>query len=117
MTAAGPSRKETLEAIVDVIKRAMLAKLPVSVLYEGSERLLCPYMVGRNKEGQLRMLCLQYAGPSQSGLQHKHGGGDWRCFNLDKISGVQLVFGQPWLTVPSALARPKCLDQIEMQVD
>jgi len=103
--------------MVDVIKKAMLAKLPVSVLYEGDERLLCPYMVGRNKEGQLRMLCLQYAGPSQTGLQQKHGGGDWRCFNLDKIGRVQILLGQRWQTAQSAPGRPKCIDQIEIQVD
>ena len=116
ITAAGLHQSETQESTGVLIKRAMLAKVPVSVLYDGGERLVCPYILGKNKEGQVRLLCLQYGGASRSGLQHKDGG-DWRCLSLDKISRLQLLFGEPWQTAPSAPGRPKCMDQIDMQVD
>ena len=116
MTATGLSQSDTQESIVDLVKRAMFAKVPVSVVYDGGERRLCPYILGKNKEGKVRLLCFQYAGASRSGLQHKAAGGDWRCLNLEKISRLQLLFSEPWQTAQSAPGQPKCMDPIEMQV-
>lgn len=94
----------------------MTRRRPVAAIYEGRQRLLCPYMLGRNKEGRLRVLGYQFGGESESGLQRKDGRGDWRCFSLEKISRVQLLEA-PWRSAESFPGRPTCIDQIEMEID
>jgi hypothetical protein len=87
----------------------------MAAIYDGRERLLCPYMLGRNKEGHLRLLGYQYGGESGSGLQRKDGLGDWRCFSVEKIGAVQLLDAE-WRTAATHSRRPGCIDQIELQV-
>ena len=79
------------------------------------ESVCCaPHLLGRNREGRVRILCLQIGGESASGLKHKDGHGDWRCLALEKFSRV----GQAetlWRT-GSSLRRPKCIDQVDLEV-
>ena len=41
-------------------------------------RLFCPHRLGRNKDGQLRVLCYQYGGESESGLKPIGSRDNWR---------------------------------------
>ena len=38
-------------------------------MYKDLPRLFCPHRLGRNRAGQLRVLCYQYGGESESGLE------------------------------------------------
>ena len=91
----------------------MAGKQPIAAIYENRERRLCPHILGRNREGQLRLLGYQYGGESGSGLQGKDGRGAWRCFAVDKLSGVRLLEGA-WWTADTGGGRPTCIDRIEM---
>jgi hypothetical protein len=71
-------------------------------------RLFCPYRLGRNKEGRLRVLCYQYGGESQTGLQPSGSPTDWRCIALEKLSGVRLVEGA-WRTAPNHSRPGSCV--------
>ena len=73
-----------------LIRAAIACRRPMTAVYEGRQRLLCPYMLGRNKEGHLRLLGYQYGGESGSGLQLKDGRGDWRCFSVEKMGSIRL---------------------------
>lgn len=98
-----------------LIRAAIMGKRPLRASYDGRVRLLCPHMLGRNREGRVRILCLQIGGESASGLQRKEGDGDWRCLALEKFSSVALAEAA-WQTAGRSLHRPKCIDQIELEV-
>jgi hypothetical protein len=107
---------QSLDEVANLIRAAMTRRRPIMAIYEGRQRLLCPHMLGRNKGGRLRVLCYQYGGGSESGLQRKDGHGDWRCFSLEKISHLR-VLEAPWQGAESFPGRPTCIDQIEMEVN
>ena len=60
---------QTVEEIYRLVWTAVANKRPMEAIYQGRHRLFCPHRLGRNEEGQLRVLCYQYGGESQSGLQ------------------------------------------------
>lgn len=115
MASPDPARKQSIDEMIRLIRTAILEKHPLKVIYDDRERWLCPQMLGRNKEGRARVLCLQMGGGSVSGLRHEDGQGDWRCLSLEKFSGVERVAGT-WQTAGDSLRRPKCIDQIELEV-
>ena len=92
-----------------------MGKVSLRAIYDGGVRLLCPHMLGRNREGLVRILCLQIGGESASGLQRKEGQGDWRCLALERFSSVERA-EVVWQSAVSSLRRPKCIDQIELEV-
>jgi hypothetical protein len=47
--------------------------------------------LGRNKAGKLRVLCYQYGGESESGLESVVSPANWRCMVLEKLSKVKLL--------------------------
>jgi hypothetical protein len=53
-----------------------------------------------NREGQLRALCYQYGGDSQSGLQPVGSPENWRCVVLEKLSRVKLI-EDAWRPAPN----------------
>jgi hypothetical protein len=102
---------------IDVLIRAAIAgRRPMTAVYDGLQRVLCPYMLGRNREGRLRLLGYQYSGESGSGLQLKDGHGDWRCFSVEKIGAVRLL-DAAWRTADTDSRRPKCIHRIEVQAE
>ena len=115
MASTFPTPMQSLDEIDRLIRAAIVEKMPVRAVYDGRSRVLCPYMLGRNKEGRVRVLCLQIGGESVSGLDRKDGIGDWRCLALEKFSNVAQA-KQPWQTAGGSQRRPKCLDQIELAV-
>jgi hypothetical protein len=56
--------------------------------------------LGRNREGRLRVLCYQYGGESQTGLEAMGSPANWRCVVLENLSRVKLVEGA-WRTAPN----------------
>ena len=103
------------EEMAALIRAAITGRRPMAAVYDGRERLLCPYMLGRNKEGHLRLPGYQYGGQSGSGLQRKDGRGDWRCFSVEKMGAIQLLNAE-WQTADTNSRRPRCIDRIEVQV-
>jgi hypothetical protein len=60
------ARIQTVEEIYRLVWTAVANKQPMEAIYQGRHRLFCPHRLGRNKEGQLRVLCYQYGGKSQA---------------------------------------------------
>jgi hypothetical protein len=55
---------QTVEDIYRLVRAAAIGKCPVRARYQGLERRFCPHRLGRNREGQIRVLCYQYGGES-----------------------------------------------------
>ena len=70
--------------------------------------------LGRNKDGQLRVLCYQYGGESESGLKPAGSAENWRCIALDKLSEVELLDGM-WQTAPNHSRPASCI--VDADVD
>jgi hypothetical protein len=59
---------QTVEEIYRLVWNAVASRRPIEAMYHRLPRLFCPHRLGQNKEGQLRVLCYQYGGESESGL-------------------------------------------------
>jgi hypothetical protein len=64
-------------------------KQPIEANYQDRHRLFCPHRLGRNREGQLRVLCYEYGGESRSGLDPLDSSANWPCVALEKLSRVE----------------------------
>ena len=110
------ARPQTLDEIYALLRAAAAHKLHIAAVYDGLPRLLCPHLLGRNKEGRLRALCYQFGGESGSGLRMvSEGMGGWRCIAVDKLSQVALQAGA-WQTEPRS-GRQHCVEEIEFDAD
>ena len=88
-----PAQIQTVEEIYRLVWTAVADKRPIEATYQGRLRLFCPHRLGRNRAGRLRVLCYQYGGESQSGLQPAGSPANWRCVALEKLSKAKLVEG------------------------
>src|ERR1700740_643396 len=105
---------QTVEEIYGLVWSAVANKQPIAAIYQGRHRLFCPHRLGRNREGQLRVLCYQYGGESQSGLQPAGSAANWRCVALEKLSRVKLV-EDAWRTAPNHSRPAACV--VEADID
>ena len=64
-----PARIEATDEIYRLVRRVVISRSPISALYHGRRRLLCPHGLGWNRRRQPRVLCYQYGGESESGLE------------------------------------------------
>lgn len=110
----GQARIQTVEEIYRLIWTAVTGKRPIAARYHGLPRRFCPRRLGRNREGQLRVLCYQYGGESESGLQPAGSPANWRCIVLEKLSKVSLL-EDAWRTAPNHSRPASCV--IEADID
>jgi hypothetical protein len=99
---------QTVEDIYRLVWTAVGNKQPIEALYHGRRRLLCPHQLGRNREGKLRVLCYQYGGESDSGLEPAGSPANWRCVALEKLSKVELI-EDTWRTAPNHSRPQTCV--------
>jgi hypothetical protein len=99
---------QTVEEIYRLVWTAVARKHPIAASYGGLPRLFCPHRLGRNKEGELRVLCYQYGGESESGLQPPGSPANWRCIVLDKLRRVELL-DAGWHTVANHSRPASCI--------
>jgi hypothetical protein len=80
---------QTVEDIGQLLLRtAVVHKHPIRGVYGGGDRWLCPHRLGRN---QLRVLCYQYGGQSDRGLQTAGSPANWQCIAVEKFSRVEVA--------------------------
>src|SRR5262245_1335943 len=63
------ARIQTVEDMYRLVWIAVANKRLIEAIYHGRLRLFCPHRLGRNKVGKPRVLCYQYGGESESGLE------------------------------------------------
>ncbi len=105
---------QTVDDIYRLVWTAISDKKPIEATYDGRRRLLCPHRLGRNREGQIRVLCYQYGGGSQSGLQVSDSPANWRCLVLEKLGKVKLL-DEEWRTAPNHSRPASCV--VEADID
>jgi hypothetical protein len=110
------ARIQTVDDIYRLVWTAVSSKQPIEANYNRERRLLCPHRLGRNSEGQIRVLCYQYGGGSQSGLQPSGSEANWRCLVLEKLSGVTLL-EDVWRTAPNHSRPASCVIEADIDAD
>ncbi len=110
------ARIQRVEDIYQLLRTAVVGKRPVRGVYNGRDRWLCPHRLGRNHEGQLRVLCYQYAGQSGSGLQAAGSPGNWRCIAVEKLSRVELL-EDAWHTAPNHSRPQTCVAEVDVDAE
>ncbi|MGZ3359915.1 MAG: pyridoxamine 5'-phosphate oxidase family protein [Xanthobacteraceae bacterium] len=74
-----------------ILWRAIRARKRVSFSYGDRPREVCPHILGYNATGHEAVFVFQIGGQSSRPLPLK---GDWRCFELDGITDIQLRDGE-----------------------
>ena len=110
------ARIQTVEDIYRLVRTAVVNKRPIRAIYHGRDRWFCPHRLGRNHEGQIRVLCYQYGGESSSGLQAAGSPENWRCIALEKLSSVELLEGA-WHTAPNHSRPQTCVAEVDVDAD
>ena len=105
MSASQPAT--SLDAIHKLLRTAMLQKKPIAAFYGDRRRLLCPYVLGRNKQNHLHVLCYQYKGGSGSG---------WRCIAVEKLSEVEIT-DFPWQGGDRHSRVQTCIEHVELDAE
>ena len=108
------ARIQTVEEMYRIVWTAVASKQPIEARYHGRLRLFCPHRLGWNSAGELRVLCYQYGGESESGLQPAGSAANWRCIVPEKLSRVKLV-EDAWRTAPNHSRPASCV--IEADID
>lgn len=108
MRGAASGRGDDAGPVYAWVYRAVEQRRPISASYHGRRRLFCPHRLGRNSKGELRVLCYQYGGESESGLGPPGSSDNWRCIALEKLSAVRLLKG-PWQTAPNHSRPASCI--------
>jgi hypothetical protein len=105
---------QTVEEIYRLLWTAVANKQPIGAIYKDRPRLFCPHRLGRNRARQLRVLCYQYGGESESGLAPAGSPENWRCVVLEKLRKVELRESS-WKTAPNHSRPASCV--IEADID
>jgi hypothetical protein len=107
---------QTVEDIYRLVWTAAATKQPISAMYKSLPRLFCPHRLGRNRAEQLRVLCYQYGGESESGLAPMGSPENWRCVALEKLRKVELLHGS-WQTAPNHSRPANCIVQADIDAE
>jgi hypothetical protein len=105
---------QSVEDIYRLVWTSVQSKKPLEARYHGRLRRLCPHRLGRNRGGELRVLCYQYGGQSKSGLEAAGSPENWRCMALEKLSQVKLLDDR-WRTGPNHSRPASCV--VEADID
>lgn len=107
---------QTVEEIYRLMWTAVANRQPIEAMYQARLRLFCPHRLGRNRAGQLRVLCYQYGGESQSGIEPIGSPMNWRCIALEKLSRVKLIEGG-WWTAPNHSRPTTCVAEADIDAE
>ena len=95
-----------------LFEQAMRKRKPVSCVYRGYPRELCPIILGHSQR-QEKVLTYQFGGQSKSGLPPE---GEWRCLWLAGVSAARLREG-PWRTGSSHTLPQGCVEIVDLDVN
>jgi hypothetical protein len=110
------ARFQTVEDIYRLVWTAVANKQAMSAIYKDRPRLFCPHRLGRNRNKQLRVLCYQYGGESESGLAPMGSPENWRCVVLEKLRKVELLDGS-WKTAPNHSRPATCVVDADIDAE
>jgi hypothetical protein len=94
-----------------LLRQALLARRPLSAVYDDHYREFCPHVLGM-KEGSENVLVYQFGGTSSTPLGQQ---GRWRCFHVGKIQMIKPL-DDPWRNGNKRIQPPGCVDEIDVFV-
>ena len=68
VSGCGAGKTGRAESVYQAVYEPIRERRPISAMYNELPSLLCPHRLGRNSKGQLRVLCYQFGGWSETGL-------------------------------------------------
>ena len=107
---------QTVEDIYQLLRMAVVGRRPIRAVYDGWDRWFCPHRLGWNHQGQLRVLCYQYAGQSGSGLQAAGSPANGRCIAVEKLTRVELL-EDAWHTAPNHSRPQTCVVDVDVDAE
>jgi len=107
---------QTVEDIYRLVWLAVANKRSMAATYLDRPRLLCPHRLGRNRAGRLRVLCYQYGGESESGLEPIGSPANWRCIVLEKLRAVELL-DDSWKSAPNHSRPATCVVDADIDAE
>ena len=107
---------QTVEDIYRLVWAAIANKQPIRAIYKERPRLFCPHRLGRNQADRVRVLCYQYGGESETGLEPIGSPANWRCVVLEKLRAVELLQGS-WKTAPNHSRPASCVTKADIDAE
>ena len=107
---------QSISEIYAVLRRAVMARQPVTALYDRRRRVFCPHRLGYTREGEPRVLCYQSGGESKSGLKPPGSPENWRCIAVDRLQKVKPAPGV-WRTAPNHSRPQTCVFKVDVDAD
>ena len=114
----GPKREfgQSNSEKYEIVRSAIQRRKPISAVYNGKHRLLCPHQLGQNENGEHQALVYQFGGESLSRpLQRDGSPGNWRCLALSKLFAIETIEGA-WHTAPQDRQQQNCVKKVEFDV-
>jgi hypothetical protein len=103
--------------IYETLRMGALEKKPCKISKSGeAERKICPYLVGKSKDGEVNVVYYQYDGYSSRGLQEDGSSANWRCNRISDITSAEIV-GEAWRQpIQKPKTRGSCVVSIDAEV-
>ena len=107
----------TVEEISRLVWAAVANNQLVEAVYAGAIEVILPASAGAESgRTAFRVLCYQYGGDSQSGLQPVGSPANWRCIVLEKLSRVNLI-EDVWRTAPNHSRPTSCVAEADIDAE
>lgn len=116
MMSVTGAKIQAVEDIYQLLRTAVVHKRAVHGVYDSLDRWFCPHRLGRNHQGQFRVLCYQYSGQSSSGLEADGSPANWRCVAIEKLSRVELL-DDAWHTAPNHSHPQTCVAEVDVDTE
>src|SRR6266436_4938622 len=102
--------------IYETLRMGALGKKPCKISKSGEpERKVCPYLIGKSKDGEINVLYYQYDGYSARGLREDGSSSNCRCKRGSDIASAGVV-DEPWLqSAQKPKTRGTCFVSIETE--
>jgi len=99
-----------------LIYNAIKNKKIVKAIYNNHPRVMCPHVIGTNKEGKKQALFFQFGGSSSRKGVINDGNAEWRCCAIEDLKNIQLEDGE-WKTGESHSRPQTCVYEIDLKVN
>jgi hypothetical protein len=103
-------------SIYQIIAEAIQKKQQIHAVYNGRERKMCPYILGKKGDKE-QCLFLQFGGYSNSEGVITSQEAKWRCIPIDNLSEIRVIDGD-WYTLETQnKQKTTCVDSIDIEVE
>jgi hypothetical protein len=88
-------------------------RIPLTCLYGGQQREICPIILGLGPGGEEVLLAYQTGGASSGGPLRRP---EWKCLRVAKLRRVETAEGE-WLAGASHSQRQSCVRDVDYDVN